>query len=74
MVTKKQLQYWRIKLIIGIKTYSTGETEEEAIRNAFESISTHPPIEENIFSCKLIKGKASNEMSEDEMLNDNTKW
>jgi predicted RNase H-like HicB family nuclease len=67
-------KYWRVKLIVGVKTYTTGKTEAEALKNAFEIISTHPPIEENIYSCKLIKGKASNPMSEEEMFADNTKW
>lgn len=77
MATKKKdsnKEYWRVKLIIGVKTYATGKTEEEALKNAYESISTNPQIEENIYSCKLIKGKASNPMTEEEMFNDNTKW
>lgn len=67
-------KFWRVKLVIGIKTYSDGKTEEEAIKNAYEKISENPLIEENILTCKLINGNATKPMSYEKMLSDTTKW
>jgi len=66
--------YWRVKLIVGIKTYMDGNTEEEAIQNAFEKFRRTPEIEEHIYSCKLIKGKATTPMSREDINGDSTNW
>jgi len=72
--TQANKKYWRTKIIIGIKTYSEGATEKEAIQNIFEKIMKNPEIEEHIFSCKLIKGSATTPMTEQDVLTDSTKW
>jgi hypothetical protein len=71
---KRDKKYWRTKIIIGIKTYSEGSTEKEAIQNIFDKITKYPEIEEHIFSCKLINGSATHPMSEKETLEDSTAW
>ena len=51
-----------------------GNTEEEAIQNAFEKFRRTPEIEEHIYSCKLIKGKATTPMSREDINGDSTNW
>lgn len=72
--SNKENKIWRTKLVIGIKTYSEGKTEQEAIENIFNKITKYPEIEEHLYQCKLIKGKATHPMTEKEMLTDPTDW
>lgn len=73
MSNKKQ--FYRVKLLIGIKSYSEGTSPESAIKNLAEKIMNIPEIEEQVHIYRIVKSKAEHPMSVEEMLADDPdKW
>lgn len=73
MSNKKQ--FYRIKLLIGVKSYFEGTSPENAIKNLSEKIMGVPEIEEQVHIFRIVKSKADHPMSTEEMLADDPeKW